>query len=570
MQLGKLAQLAAAFAVIFTGAQAAQGQDAAGLDNATCLSCHGQPDFAMPGADGQMRSLSVSSDHFAGSVHGSLACIACHTTITAVPHTNPPRTPEQWRREIPTLCGTCHATALNDYLYSVHGRQLSVGGNLGAAVCTDCHTTHAVGDPQSAEIRIAISKQCGTCHADAMASYQETHHGKLLALGYAETATCADCHRGHAILAAGNPGSSVSSANLLGTCRNCHQDATAGFATFEPHATTDDFARYPSTWLAAKGAWAMIFGVFGICWLHSALWFYRELRDRQQRRPRPQVRTDALSQIAEPAVKRWSAAWRFAHMVFAVSVILLVMTGLPLLFPDATWAPVLERLMGGPAIVGIVHRVAAVVMIGGFAVHFGYVAIYLGRHWRTISWFGPYSILPTLQDGRDLVAMVKWFFGAGPRPEFDHWSYPQKLDYFGSFSGVALLGVTGAVLWFTTLTASYLPGWAFNVATVVHGHESIFAAGYLFTVHYFVNHWRPDKFPVDIVMFTGSMPLEEFKREYGVEYARLRQTGEMEKYLVQAPSLPMRLGAKIVGLGLVAVSLVLLVLMLNGIVGSLG
>src|SRR5271165_3782836 len=104
MHLSKLAQLATAFALILGAcqaarAQAAPAQDTAGLDNATCLGCHAQ---------------SVSSDHFAGSVHGSLACTACHTTITAVPHTNPPRTPEQWRREIPTLCGTCHAAALND------------------------------------------------------------------------------------------------------------------------------------------------------------------------------------------------------------------------------------------------------------------------------------------------------------------------------------------------------------------------------------------------------------------------------------------------------------------------
>ena len=91
--------------------------------------------------------------------------------------------------------------------------------------------------------------------------------------------------------------------------------------------------------------------------------------------------------------------------------------------------------LGGPAIVGIVHRVAAVVMTGGFIIHFGYVALYLAHNWRTVSWFGPHSVLPTLQDGRDLMAMLKWFVAAGPRPTFDHWNYQQKLDYWGSFSG---------------------------------------------------------------------------------------------------------------------------------------
>jgi cytochrome b subunit of formate dehydrogenase len=314
---------------------------------------------------------------------------------------------------------------------------------------------------------------------------------------------------------------------------------------------------------------ALIVGTFGIFWTHSALWFYRELRDRQQRRPRPHVRADALPRTEGPYYERWSAAWRWAHLVFAASVILLVITGIPLLYPNSAWAPVLERILGGPTIEGIVHKIAAVIMIAVFVAHLVYVALYLGRNWRTVSWFGPYSLLPTLQDGRDFVAMFKWFFGAGPRPVFDHWNYQQKVDYWAPFWGVTMLAVTGAMLWFKTLTAAYLPGWTFNVATVVHGDEAVLAAVYLFTIHYFANHWRPDKFPLDIVMFTGSMPLEEFKREYAVEYARLVKTGQLQSYLVEAPSRPMTLGSKILGFSLVAIGLALLVVMAIGIGGSL-
>jgi hypothetical protein len=132
-----------------------------------------------------------------------------------------------------------------------------------------------------------------------------------------------------------------------------------------------------------------------------------------------------------------------------------------------------------------------------------------------------------------------------------------------------MLVATGAVLWFKTLTAAYLPGWAFNIATVAHGDEALLAAAYLFTVHYFVNHWRPDKFPLDIVMFTGAMPLEEFKREYAVEYARLAASGQLQQQLVDAPSRPLTLGAKILGFGLVAVGLALLVMMAIGFGGKL-
>ncbi len=569
MHVGKLALPAAAFAMILVGMQASRGQGAAGLDNATCLSCHGKPGFAMPAANGQTRSLYVSSDHFAHSVHGTLQCTACHTTITEVPHKSPPMTPAQWRQRVPTLCGSCHAAALNDYLNSVHGKQVAGGGNVNAAICTDCHTAHAVASPQLAATRIGITKDCGACHAEALASYMETYHGEVFALGYADIAICSDCHRGHAILPASDPASSVSSANVLNTCRACHRDATSGFATFQAHATTDDFGRYPYTWIASKFVLMLIVVTFGVFWTHSALWFYRELRDRQQRRPRPQVRADALSGTAEPYYQRWSVAWRWAHLAFAVSVILLVLTGIPMLYPNTAWAPVLERILGGPTIEGIIHRVAAVIMIVVFAAHLVYVALHLARNWRTVKWFGPYSLLPTLQDGRDAVAMFKWFFGVGPRPIFDHWSYQQKFDYWAPFWGVAMLAVTGAMLWFKTLTAAYLPGWSFNVATVVHGDEAVLAAVYLFTIHYFANHWRPDKFPLDIVIFTGSMPLEEFKREYGVEYARLVETGQLESYLVQAPSRPLTFGSKALGFSLVGIGLVLLVMMAIGIVENL-
>ena len=77
--------------------------------------------------------------------------------------------------------------------------------------------------------------------------------------------------------------------------------------------------------------------------------------------------------------------------------------------------------------------------------------------------------------------MCKWFVGKAPRPSFDHWNYQQKVDYWAPFWGITMLVATGAMLWFKTLTAAYLPGWVFNVATVAHGDEAVLAAAYLFT-----------------------------------------------------------------------------------------
>jgi hypothetical protein len=151
---------------------------------------------------------------------------------------------------------------------------------------------------------------------------------------------------------------------------------------------------------------------------------------------------------------------------------------------------------------------------------------------------------------------------------FDRWTYWQKFDYWAPFAAVILIGTSGVMLLVPNVTAAFLPGWVFNVATIFHGEEALLAALFVFTVHFFNNHFRPDKFPLDVAMFTGSMRLEEFKHEHRVEYNRLVASGELEEYLVDAPSQPMTLGAKILGFTLITFGLLLLVFVLIGIFGE--
>jgi len=71
-------------------------------------------------------------------------------------------------------------------------------------------------------------------------------------------------------------------------------------------------------------------------------------------------------------------------------------------------------------------------------------------------------------------------------------------------------------------------------------------------------------------MFTGAVPLEEFRREHALEYQRLKQSGELEKHLVDAPSRPMTIGSTILGFVLISIGLILLVLVLAGFLGRAG
>jgi cytochrome b subunit of formate dehydrogenase len=446
----------------------------------------------------------------------------------------------------------------------VHGQEVLQKHNAGAAICSDCHTTHDVESPQLASTRLVITQNCGNCHYESFKSYTETYHGQVNKLGFAYTAKCFDCHGNHAIKRVSDPASTVYPTNRLQTCQKCHKDATLGFVSFQPHATTGDFARYPYTWLASKFMIGLLGGTFAFFWTHTAFWYFRELRDRKQGKSRPHVTTDALPSGGKSYYRRWSATWRIAHLAFALCVITLVLTGMTLFYADSAWAPAVSKTLGGPQVTGVIHRIFAVAFVGIFFWHLAFVGSRLLPQIRTFNWFGPYSLIPNLQDLKDIIAMFKWFFGLAPRPVFDRYTYWEKFDYWAPFWGVTIIGTSGAMLWFKTLTAAYLPGWVFNVATIFHGEEAVLAAGFLFTVHFFNNHWRPDNFPLDIQMFTGVMPLEKFKEDHAIEYDRLVKTGELEKYLVEAPSQPMTRGSTILGFTLMAAGLILLILVLIG------
>ena len=168
-------------------------------------------------------------------------------------------------------------------------------GNPKAAICSDCHTTHDIQDPFLDKTQLLITKNCGNCHKEQLASYQGTYHGQVNTLGFAYTAKCFDCHGYHTIQRVNDPRSTVYPANRLQTCQKCHLDATAGFVKFQPHANDKNFARYPYTWLASKFMLLLLGGVFAFFWTHSALWYFRELRDHQQNKSRPHVRTEALN-----------------------------------------------------------------------------------------------------------------------------------------------------------------------------------------------------------------------------------------------------------------------------------
>lgn len=117
--------------------------------------------------------------------------------------------------------------------------------------CADCHGAAGAGKIP----RTAVPKLCARCHSDAnlihryrpqqrvdqLAQYETSVHGKRLAAGDANVATCIDCHGVHDIREVKDPLSPVHPLRLPETCARCHADA-AHMQRYK--LSTDQFADY--------------------------------------------------------------------------------------------------------------------------------------------------------------------------------------------------------------------------------------------------------------------------------------------------------------------------------------
>jgi cytochrome b subunit of formate dehydrogenase len=195
------------------------------------------------------------------------------------------------------------------------------------------------------------------------------------------------------------------------------------------------------------------------------------------------------------------------------------------------WAVVLSRMLGGFATMGILHRIGAVALICLFAYHLfdAYKMKQRSGHGWIAFMFAKNSMSLTPKDLREVWQSIKWFFGRGPRPHYGRFTYWEKFDYLAVFWGVFVIGSTGMVLWFPEFFTKFLPGWSVNVATIIHSDEALLAVAFIFTIHFFNTHFRPDKFPMDPVMFTGRVPLEELRHDKPEEYEELMASGTVQE-----------------------------------------
>ncbi len=563
----------------------------------TCLTCHGNKTHGIhPVNDPESYVYLANQTRVCGNCHenelaeytksghgyglfkaglSTAVCADCHGAHEIRRAADPNSTLNV--SNVANTCAKCHRFVKERLEKSVHGSGVGLGHETtspapGGKVkrhpsCTDCHQGHDLPDPEKGEFRLGLPGRCGNCHTDLLNSYNMSAHGQLTELAFAASAKCSDCHGGHDILPLADPRSRLAKGeNRLATCRSCHPHAVANFANFIPHADKHDSTQFPILHAVFISMELLIYSVFAFFGIHTILWFVRSLW-HVYRHGRPRRLTPG-----GPAYTRFQTMHRVLHAVVAVSFLGLALTGLPLRYSSQPWAHDLILFLGGYQSTSIWHRICGVGTILYFVTHITWLAKQAwlekkkGTTWLSLV-FGPDSPVPNPRDFLDILRMFRWFFGIGPKPVFERWTYWEKFDYWAVFWGVGIIGTSGLLLWFPNIFCIILPGETLNLAKIIHSEEALLATSFIFAIHFFGTHLRPEKFPIDMSVLSGLVSEDEMLEERPEFMERMRQQKQLNNIETIVPPRRQLILIALAGFTALTVGLFLLAGILKAIFG---
>jgi formate dehydrogenase gamma subunit len=484
----------------------------------TCAKCHGQAGLLTD----QIVKLPESFRDYTQSVHGqgaehgiaaAAACNDCHE-VHDLKAAVDPESQINPRRQ-PSTCGKCHPDIQIEFEKSIHGRALTAGVP-DSPTCTDCHGEHLILSPDNPEAKTHSSRlakeTCGTCHedpvivakyrlrGDVVQSYADSYHGWVTTGGYTAAATCVSCHTSHSILPVIDPASTIHPNNVVQTCMECHEGATAKFAQSYTHAAAS-VTQNPVNRIIRNIYFVLIAVVIGGMVLHNlvVMNYFMIERRKAEKKSRWVVRFDR-SQI-----------WQ--HLLLSLAFIMLVITGFALRFPNSWWARFLSSIGMTEPVRGNLHRIFAVTLMLVGITHIWY--IFFTRRGR-----GEFrAITPGGQDVRDLVNNVKFHtWRRKEKVKFGRYDYSQKAEYWALIWGTILMIITGLILWFPEEAVKVLPVWIIGVAQTIHYYEAWLATLAILVWHFFFVIFHPEEYPMSWTWLTGRMSEESVKKHHARWY----------------------------------------------------
>lgn len=226
------------------------------------------------------------------------------------------------------------------------------------------------------------------------------------------------------------------------------------------------------------------------------------------------------------------------HLIFVVCFIILAVTGFMVKLPEEIIALLGDHQQTLFYYRSIVHRLAGTVMALTSVYHVGYLFLSpAGRRWLK-------DMMPCPRDLKEMFHNMMYYLGARENPpEFDRFSYKQKLEYGALIAGTALMTASGILLW----TESSWDKFILDIAALIHGMEAVLACMAIMIWHLYEVHLRPHKFPIDSMWLTGVISEEEMKEEFTLHYKKIMENPELRKiYIVGEPTDRSATGSRVV------------------------
>jgi cytochrome b subunit of formate dehydrogenase len=216
--------------------------------------------------------------------------------------------------------------------------------------------------------------------------------------------------------------------------------------------------------------------------------------------------------------QRWDRSQVRQHQVLVSSVLLLVLTGMPLRYADWRISQLIAAALGGARRIALLHRLGAV----GLMIFLGWHVCYLIK--KALQRQFRLSTLPVPKDLADAWHLGLYLIGKRrTEPRYDRYSFVEKFDYWAAVGGSCLMISTGLVLWFPSLAARLIGTTLYDLAFNLHSLEAVLAALFLLIGHVYHVHLANGIKPFNMVWWTGQMTEEEMRRLHPIDCERLQQ-----------------------------------------------
>ena len=525
-------------------------------------------------------SIYLASDHGRAvhqGVEEAASCKDCHGSTHALLNSRDPASPVN-RVNLAKTCGRCHANTAEmrrfnlrqdnpvvSYETSVHGLALMQKGALNSATCTDCHGSHDLHKSTNESSKLfwrTVPATCGKCHENVQRTYTLSIHGKAVAQGIRDAPVCTDCHGEHSIASVRLPSSRVSSANVPGTCAQCHAamriitqyglppdvmstytQSFHGLALQGGNATVADCSSchgahdiLPSSDPQSKVNKSQLPQTCGKC--HPGIGtrlgaeFFKVHAPAAGRQGEQQswlvnlvtliyivlivvtiggmalfITIDYLKKArdhtravkADPLAETRLTPWlRHQHTVLMILFIALVYTGFVHRFPDAFFSWPFKAVSGGSELRALLHRIFGWAFVGLFVFHVG--ALVGTRAGRGYA----RALWFRWLDVKDALGILAYNLGLRrERPPARRWNYAEKAEYWALVWGSVVMVVTGIMLVYSEALVRMWPKVVQDLAKVFHFYEAVLATLAIVVWHAYWTVYDPHEYPMNPAWLIG-------------------------------------------------------------------